>query len=295
MNRFETHVYATVRIKVAGTNFSTDPQVIAEAVADAVCAAPTEWMAPRRGTVNVTGHGPHDVVGVEFADGIYGVLVDEIGDDDRVVREHLFDENCRRTETSFSRELRAKQAYETLLEHPEATDPASKVHLALRLLQALVPDARSEPVSSSNPLHNNAAACIEQADEHDEDQGRESRLKAIAFLKRHGVVANPNGYFSVPNWVDSLTCSRKVFDDALDAAQYLKEQLLNRGELAQYRVSLNETPVDRSTVHFDCAATDTDDAVRQAEAAYPGCVILLTTTLETPSPAFSPAFAGADR
>ena len=28
MNRFETHVFATVRVKVAGTNFSADPQII---------------------------------------------------------------------------------------------------------------------------------------------------------------------------------------------------------------------------------------------------------------------------
>ncbi|HRQ48584.1 MAG TPA: hypothetical protein PK725_16640, partial [Rhodocyclaceae bacterium] len=131
MNRFETHVFATVRVKVAGTNFSADPQIIAEAVADAVCASPDEWMRPHHGTVDVTGHGKHDIINVEFAEGIHGVLVDEIGDSDRVIREHLFDENCRRTEVGFSRQNALQEAYQALLGHPEAQIGNSKVHFAL--------------------------------------------------------------------------------------------------------------------------------------------------------------------
>ena len=294
MNRFATHVYATVRVKVAGTNFSADPQVIAEAVADAVCAAPAEWMAPRLGTVNVTGHGTHDIVDVEFADGIYGVLVDEIGGDDRVVREHLFDENCRRTETSFSRELRVKQAYEALLQHPEAADPASKVHLALTLLRELVPDAHSTPASSA--VTPSAASLEPQAanggqpddDEDGDHEDLSARREAIRFLKKQAVEPNVNGYFSVPYWIDEQLCSHTVFDDAIDAAQFLKAELLKRGELDQYRVSLQDSG-GRATVHFDCAATDADDAVEQAEAVYPGCHILLTTLLDTPAKDLSSA------
>jgi hypothetical protein len=95
MNRFETHVYATVRVKVLGTSFSADPQQIAEKVADAVCADPSQWMRPVHGTVKVEGHGSCDIEAVEFAEGIYGVLVDEIDPETEcVVDEHHFDENC---------------------------------------------------------------------------------------------------------------------------------------------------------------------------------------------------------
>lgn len=292
MNRFETHVFATVRVKVAGTNFSADPQIIAEAVADAVCASPSEWMRPHHGTVDVTGHGKHDIINVEFAEGIHGVLVDEIGDSDRVIREHLFDENCRRTEVGFSRQNALQEAYQALLGHPEAQIGNSKVHFALMRLKSLVPEAHVSDTPTSLPEHpaslepQNEADC--QADAADED--RAVRREAIRFLKQQAVEPNVNGYFSVPYWIDEQTCSRTVFDDAVDAAQFLKAELLKRGELEQYRVSLQDSG-GRATVHFDCAATDADDAVEQAEAAYPGCLILLTTRLET----LSQASSGADR
>lgn len=280
MNRFETHVYATVRVKVAGTNFSADPQIIAEAVADAVCASPDEWMRPHHGTVDVTGHGKHDIINVEFAQSIHGVLVDEIGDSDRVIREHLFDENCRRTEVGFSRQNALQEAYQALLGHPEAQIGNSKVHFALMRLQSLVPEAHV----SLEPQ--NDADC--QSDDADEDPA--VRREAIRFLKQQAVEPNANGYFSVPYWIDEQTCSHTVFDDAVDAAQFLKAELLKRGELEQYRVSLQDSG-GRATVHFGCAATDADDAVEQAEAAYPGCLILLTTRLEP----LSQASSGADR
>lgn len=106
MNRFETHVYATVRVKVLGTNFSTNPQEIAEKVADAVCASPSQWMRPVCGSVNVDGHGAYDIDAVEFADGISGVLVDEINpESELVVKEHSFDEACqpRTDETALTK------------------------------------------------------------------------------------------------------------------------------------------------------------------------------------------------
>lgn len=292
MNRFETHVFATVRVKVAGTNFSADPQIIAEAVADAVCASPDEWMRPHHGTVDVTGHGKHDIINVEFAEGIHGVLVDEIGDSDRVIREHLFDENCRHTETHFNRGRYLEEAYRALLEHPEAQVGNSKVHFALMRLKSLVPEAHVSDAPTSLCEHpdslepQNDADC--QSDDADEDPA--VRREAIRFLKQQAVEPNANGYFSVPYWIDEQTCSHTVFDDAVDAAQFLKAELLKRGELEQYRVSLQDSG-GRATVHFDCAAADADDAVEQAEAAYPGCLILLTTRLET----LSQASSGADR
>ena len=292
MNRFETHVFATVRVKVAGTNFSADPQIIAEAVADAVCASPDEWMRPHHGTVDVTGHGKHDIINVEFAEGIHGVLVDEIGDSDRVIREHLFDENCRRTEAHFNRGRYLEEAYRALLEHPEAQVGNSKVHFALMRLKSLAPEAHVSATPTSLPEHpaslepQNDADC--QPDDADDDPA--VRREAIRFLKQQAVEPNANGYFSVPYWIDEQTCSHTVFDDAVDAAQFLKAELLKRGELEQYRVSLQDSG-GRATVHFDCAATDADDAVEQSEAAYPGCLILLTTWLET----LSPASSGTDR
>lgn len=65
MNKFETHVYATVRVKVIGTNFSNDPREIADKVTDAVCADASQWMRPVHGSVNVEGHGSHDIEAVE--------------------------------------------------------------------------------------------------------------------------------------------------------------------------------------------------------------------------------------
>lgn len=95
--RFETHVYATVRVKVIGTNFSADPDEVAEKVADAVCADSSQWMRPVHGSVTVDGHGQFDIDAVEFADGIYGVLVDELDPNTgRVVKEHNYDEACSR-------------------------------------------------------------------------------------------------------------------------------------------------------------------------------------------------------
>ena len=279
MNRFETHVFATVRVKVAGTNFSTDPQIVAEAVSNAVCASPAEWMRPYNGCVDIDGHGQHDIVEVEFADAITSIMVDELDESDRVTREHLFDANCRRTELAFNRQNALQDAYQALLEHPEAQVGNSKVHFALMRLKSFVADAHPQPAAD--------VACDQPSEGEDEDLP--ARREAVRFLKEHAVEANVNGYFSVPHWIDEQTCSHKVFDDPIDAAQFLKAALFNRGELSMYRVSLHETPGDRSTVHFDCAAPDADDAAQQAEAVYPGCHILLTTLLDTPAKDLSSA------
>lgn len=60
---YNTHVYAVVRVKVIGTNLSSSPKQIAEAV--------------------------------EFAEDISGVLIDEIDPGSgRNVKEHLFDWDC---------------------------------------------------------------------------------------------------------------------------------------------------------------------------------------------------------
>ena len=290
MNRFETHVFATVRVKVAGTNFSTDPQIVAEAVSNAVCASPAEWMRPYNGCVDIDGHGQHDIVEVEFADAITSIMVDELDESDRVTREHLFDANCRRTELAFNRQNALQDAYQELLGHPEAQVGNSKVHFALMRLKSLVPEALVSATPTSLPEHpaspepQKDADC--QSDAADEDPA--VRREAIRFLKQQAVEPNANGYFSVPYWIDEQTCSHTVFDDAVDAAQFLKAELLKRGELEQYRVSLQDSG-GRATVHFDCAATDADDAVEQAEAVYPGCHILLTTLLDTPAKDLSSA------
>lgn len=93
-NRFVTHVYALVRVKVIGTNFSTDPAYIAEKVSDAVCASPGNWMQPVHGQVSVEGHGSFNIEAVEFAEGIQYVMIDEIdpGTGD-ILAEHLFNES----------------------------------------------------------------------------------------------------------------------------------------------------------------------------------------------------------
>lgn len=92
-HQFETHVYATVRVKVLGTSFDSNPEVIANKVADAVCAKPSQWMTPVHGSVIVDGQGAFDIGQVEFADAISGILVTEIDSETgRQVGEHEFDE-----------------------------------------------------------------------------------------------------------------------------------------------------------------------------------------------------------
>lgn len=89
--QFVTHVYATVRVKVIGTNFSNDPALVADKVADAVAADPAKWFKPVHGSVTVPGHGEFDIEQVEYAEAISSILVDEI--DPRsgsVIKEHVF-------------------------------------------------------------------------------------------------------------------------------------------------------------------------------------------------------------
>lgn len=138
VKQFATHVYATVRVKVLGTNFSNDPKEIAVKVADAVCAAPGEWMRPVLGRVTVEGSGVHDIESVEFADGIYGVLVDETdpANGDKVI-EHHFDETCSpRVDTTNVSSVIA-EVISALQDHPEAQVGNTKVHFALMRLAGL--------------------------------------------------------------------------------------------------------------------------------------------------------------
>jgi len=92
---YNTNVYAVVRVKVIGTNLSSSPKQIAEAVSDAVCGNPTEWLRPAFGTVTTANGERFDIEAVEFAEDISGVLIDEIDPGSgRNVKEHLFDWDC---------------------------------------------------------------------------------------------------------------------------------------------------------------------------------------------------------
>lgn len=138
MSKFVTHVYATVRVKVQGTEFSNSPQEIAVKVADAVCAAPGEWMRPVLGSVTVDGAGVLDIEAVEFADGIYGVLVDELdpASGDRVI-EHHFDETCSPRVDADNADKVIEEVIQVLQDHPEAQVGNAKVHFALMRLLSL--------------------------------------------------------------------------------------------------------------------------------------------------------------
>ena len=139
MNKFETHVYATVRVKVLGTNFSNDPQEIADKVTDAVCADSSQWMRPVHGSVNVEGHGSHDIEAVEFADGIYGVLVDELDPETGlVVAEHQFDETCAPRQDTASVQTVLAEVIGVLEGLPDASVGNSKVHFAMMRLKGLL-------------------------------------------------------------------------------------------------------------------------------------------------------------
>lgn len=138
--QFATHVYTTVRVKVIGTNFSNDPQVISDKVTEAVCANPEEWMRPVNGIVEVEGHGGFDIEAVEFADGIYGVMVDEFDPESgRVIKEHHFDETGNPRVDAPNLNATLAEVIAVLEEHPDASSGNSKVHFALMRLKGLVP------------------------------------------------------------------------------------------------------------------------------------------------------------
>lgn len=140
MNQFETKVYATVCVTVLGTNFSTDPQAIANRVADAVCADSKNWMQPVDGSVSVTGEGGFDVGAVEFDDRISGVLVKERDPDTgKVVAWHEFDENCQPLEGRADPQKVIEEVVTILEAHPDADVGNAKVHFALMRLKALLP------------------------------------------------------------------------------------------------------------------------------------------------------------
>ena len=153
MNQFATHVYATVRVMVIGTNFSTNPDEIAEKVTDAVCADSSQWMKSVHGVVSVDGHGPFDIEAVEFADGIYGVLVDELDPKTgRVVKEHNYDETCSPRIDEVNVNKVVADVIQVLKEHPDANVGNSKVHFALMRLKGLMPSNRNaEAETKSKP------------------------------------------------------------------------------------------------------------------------------------------------
>ncbi len=53
-------------------------------------------------------------------------------------------------------------------------------------------------------------------------------------------------------------------------------------KLHPYRVMLHDEPGDRFQLAFDCMAEDADDAVEQAENAYPGCEAVHFMRLDNP-------------
>lgn len=139
MSQFETHVYATVRVTVKGTTFSTAPRELAEKVADAVCADASQWLQPVHGSVNVEGHGSYDIGAVEFAGSIYGVLVDERDPvTGHTVAEHLFDEACAPRQANVNVQELLADVIGVLGEHPEASKGNSKVHFAMMRLKSIL-------------------------------------------------------------------------------------------------------------------------------------------------------------
>lgn len=139
MTNFATHVFAVVRVKVLGTNFSGDPQELSDKVADAVAAKPSEWMSPVLGTVQVDGHGAYDIGAVEFADEVSYVIVDELdANSGRVVKERHFDANGNRVTEPPRMEDVVKEALQALEGHPEAAQGNTKVHFAMMRLKSLI-------------------------------------------------------------------------------------------------------------------------------------------------------------
>lgn len=132
MKNFNTHVYAVVRVKVIGTNFDEDPRVVADKVADAVCADASNWLQPVHGSVDVEGHGSFDIEFVEFADATDGILVDEIDTaTGAILQEHHFDD--KRSILSAVAEVK-----DILAQHPEANIGNKKVHYALMRLKGIL-------------------------------------------------------------------------------------------------------------------------------------------------------------
>lgn len=138
MKNFVTHVYATVRVKVLGTNFSNDPQLIAELVTQAVCARPSNWMTPVHGVVQVEGHGSFDIEAVAFAEGVSGALVDELDPvTGNVVVEHEFDETGAPRKPKGDIKAGLAEVISALERHPDVASGNSKVHFAFQRLKGL--------------------------------------------------------------------------------------------------------------------------------------------------------------
>jgi hypothetical protein len=74
---------------------------------------------------------------------------------------------------------------------------------------------------------------------------------------------------------------RKDLPPAFSGKVVLLEDLpLEMGRtLKSYRVTYKEEPEDKFTFVFDCWAENSDHAIDQCEAAYPGCAVVNTTEM----------------
>lgn len=96
-------------------------------------------MRPVHGSVNVEGHGSHDIEAVELADGIYGALVDELDPETGlVVAEHQFDETCAPHQDTASVQTVLAEVLGVLEGLPNASVGNSKVHFAMMRLKGLL-------------------------------------------------------------------------------------------------------------------------------------------------------------
>lgn len=78
--RFNAHVFASVRVKVS--NIAADSaQAVVQAVEEAVSANPEEWLGKRLGRLQLPGYGEHFVTAVEFAEELTSTQVDVVGAD----------------------------------------------------------------------------------------------------------------------------------------------------------------------------------------------------------------------
>ncbi len=101
--RFDVHVYATVRVKIPGIAADT-AKAAAEMAEEAVCANPDEWFRKYLGRVSIADQGERFIEAVEFAEEVSSVLVDGL-DDAGERTEVLYD----RISESFIRNLKIEE------------------------------------------------------------------------------------------------------------------------------------------------------------------------------------------
>ena len=138
MNSFNTHVFAVVRIKVLGTNFSKDIKEVANRVADATLQWSHVWHTNNRGDLLVDD-AEYQIDHTEVTDAVSEILVDEVDSETGdVLAQHWFDEHGEPMANGVpQREQCIREAIEALKTHPEADRGNSKVHFALMRLQGI--------------------------------------------------------------------------------------------------------------------------------------------------------------